>query len=167
MGVPTWEVGYTSAMPRREDHEVRQGHVGHWIKKKTLTIWFSPYKTEEKYLHQCMSAHSFGGTTATFIRRKSCVLLSLGTLKPNSGTFSCNSKWRDSSLKHSWCLSNHSQAPRDISKIATLHDKTCLDVRWFRWRLFCVFVVNCDLIKNKDTTTMELGMFTVNVLSLL
>jgi len=34
MGVPTSEVGYTSAMPRREDHEVRQGHVGHWIKKK-------------------------------------------------------------------------------------------------------------------------------------
>ena len=33
MGVPTWEVGYTSAMPRKEDHEVRQGHVGHWIKK--------------------------------------------------------------------------------------------------------------------------------------
>jgi len=23
-------------MPRREDHEVRKGHVGHWIKKKTL-----------------------------------------------------------------------------------------------------------------------------------
>ena len=35
MGVPNSEVGYTSAMPRREDHEVRQGHVGHWIKKKT------------------------------------------------------------------------------------------------------------------------------------
>jgi len=33
MGVPTSEVGYTSAIPRREDHEVRQGHVGHWIKK--------------------------------------------------------------------------------------------------------------------------------------
>ena len=33
MGVPTSEVGYTSAMPRREDHEVRKGHVGHWIKK--------------------------------------------------------------------------------------------------------------------------------------
>jgi len=30
MGVPTSEVGYTSAMPRREDHEVRKGH---WIKK--------------------------------------------------------------------------------------------------------------------------------------
>jgi len=33
MGVPTSEVGYTSAMPRREDHEVRKGYVGHWIKK--------------------------------------------------------------------------------------------------------------------------------------
>ena len=33
MGVPTSEVGYTSAMPRREDHEVRKGHVGHWGKK--------------------------------------------------------------------------------------------------------------------------------------
>jgi len=31
MGVPTSEVGYTSAMPRREDHEVRKGHVGHWL----------------------------------------------------------------------------------------------------------------------------------------
>ena len=36
MGVPTSEVGYTSAMPRREDHEVRKGHVGHWIKKNDL-----------------------------------------------------------------------------------------------------------------------------------
>jgi len=34
MGVPTSEVGYTSAMPRREDREVHKGHVGHWIKKK-------------------------------------------------------------------------------------------------------------------------------------
>jgi len=34
MGVPTSEVGYTSVMPRREDHEVRQGHVGALDKKK-------------------------------------------------------------------------------------------------------------------------------------
>ena len=27
MGVPTLEVGYTPAMPRREDHEVHKGHV--------------------------------------------------------------------------------------------------------------------------------------------
>ena len=34
MGVPTSEVCYTSAIPRREDHEVRQGHVGALGKKK-------------------------------------------------------------------------------------------------------------------------------------
>jgi len=34
MGVPNSEVGYTSAMPRREDHEVRKGHVGIGLKKK-------------------------------------------------------------------------------------------------------------------------------------
>ena len=27
MGVQTSEVGYTCAMPRREDHEVHKGHV--------------------------------------------------------------------------------------------------------------------------------------------
>jgi len=27
MGVPYSEVGYTPAMPRREDHEVHKGHV--------------------------------------------------------------------------------------------------------------------------------------------
>jgi len=30
MGVPTSEVDYNSAMPRREDHQVRKGHVGRW-----------------------------------------------------------------------------------------------------------------------------------------
>ena len=27
MGAPTSEVGYTPAVPRREDHEVHKGHV--------------------------------------------------------------------------------------------------------------------------------------------
>jgi len=40
MGVPTSEVGYTSAMPRREDHEVRKGHVGHWGKKNYFNFIF-------------------------------------------------------------------------------------------------------------------------------
>jgi len=30
MSVPTSEVGYTSAMPRREDHEVHKDMWGHW-----------------------------------------------------------------------------------------------------------------------------------------
>jgi hypothetical protein len=36
MGVPTSEVGYNPAMPRREDHEVHKGHVEALEKKKTL-----------------------------------------------------------------------------------------------------------------------------------
>jgi len=34
MGVPTSEVGYTSAMPRREDHEVYKDMWGAWGEKK-------------------------------------------------------------------------------------------------------------------------------------
>jgi len=34
MGVPTSQVGYTSAMPRREDHEVHKDMWVHWTKKK-------------------------------------------------------------------------------------------------------------------------------------
>jgi len=34
MGVPTSEVGYTSAMPRREDHEAHKDMWGHWRNKK-------------------------------------------------------------------------------------------------------------------------------------
>ena len=36
MGVPTSEVGYTSAMPKREDHEVHKGHVVALGRKKNL-----------------------------------------------------------------------------------------------------------------------------------
>ena len=36
MGVPTSEVGYTAAMPRREDHEVHKDMWGHWTKKKNV-----------------------------------------------------------------------------------------------------------------------------------
>jgi len=36
MGVPTSEVGYTPAMPRREDHEVHKDMWWHWTKKKPI-----------------------------------------------------------------------------------------------------------------------------------
>jgi len=35
MGVPISEVGYTPAMPRREDHEVHKDTWWHWTQKKT------------------------------------------------------------------------------------------------------------------------------------
>jgi len=44
MGVPTSEVGYTSAMPRREDHDVHKDMWGHRggkerKKKKLTSLW--------------------------------------------------------------------------------------------------------------------------------
>jgi len=39
MGVPNSEVGYTSAMPRREDHEVHKDMWGNWTKKKNKVIY--------------------------------------------------------------------------------------------------------------------------------
>jgi len=42
MGVPTSDVSYTAAMPRREDHEVHKDMWwGHWIKKNYVegVIW--------------------------------------------------------------------------------------------------------------------------------
>jgi len=40
MGVPTSEVGYTAAMPRREDHEVHTHTWWHWTKKIVLVTPF-------------------------------------------------------------------------------------------------------------------------------
>jgi len=34
MGVPNSEVGYTPAMPRREDHEIHKGMWWHWEERK-------------------------------------------------------------------------------------------------------------------------------------
>jgi len=39
MGVPASEVGYTPAMPRREDHEVHKGHVVA-LEKIYIVIYF-------------------------------------------------------------------------------------------------------------------------------
>jgi len=40
MGVPTSEVGLTSAMPRREDHEVHKDMWGEKKKSPTLSMFW-------------------------------------------------------------------------------------------------------------------------------
>jgi len=59
MGVPTSEVGYTPAMPRREDHEVHKGHVVALEKKP---IW-GEVRILLKYnwCEKILSTPSFGG----------------------------------------------------------------------------------------------------------
>jgi len=47
MGVPTSEVCYTSAMPRREDHKVHKDMWGHWGGKKVNGVTCqTPLKTD-------------------------------------------------------------------------------------------------------------------------
>jgi len=45
MGVPTSEVGYTLAMPRREDHEVHKDMWWHWTKKKIKIRHLNEHET--------------------------------------------------------------------------------------------------------------------------
>ena len=47
MGVPTSEVGYTPAMPRREDHEVHKGHVVA-LEKKKMSVWYADQTATRK-----------------------------------------------------------------------------------------------------------------------
>ena len=150
-----------------------------WLKKKQETkgyeirsillhpSGFTPHKTEEKYFTSIYQRAVFQLQPPRSSDVSPSVFYPWGDTNINSSACSCNSKWRDSSLKRSWRLSNHAQTRRDISESATAHNVTCLDVHWFSWRMFCVSVVNCGLIKNRDTTAVKLGMFAVNVLSLL
>jgi len=71
MGVPTSEVGYTPAMPRREDHEVHKDMWWHWTEKKTLQLNWSDNISEncsvqnlikpfKWFLRLCMHRHTDG-----------------------------------------------------------------------------------------------------------
>ena len=51
MGVPTSEVGYTPATPRREDHEVHKGHVVALEQKKKFCI--SSAKNGSRHRENC------------------------------------------------------------------------------------------------------------------
>ena len=69
MGVPTWEVGHTSAMARSEDHEVCQGHVGHGLKKKT----FGGQEAELiLYGRHCFPFSSFGVFILVLLFKNTC-----------------------------------------------------------------------------------------------
>ena len=80
MGVPTSEVGYTPAMPKREDHEVHKGHGVALDKKKcwstkSCVVSTPAYTWAEVLIHlqdyplptQSLSfLHKYGLQTAIF-----------------------------------------------------------------------------------------------------
>ena len=55
MGVPTSEVGYTPAMPRREDHEVHKGHVVALEKKRKENKVYYVTSNLEKELYKLVA----------------------------------------------------------------------------------------------------------------
>ena len=62
MGVPTSEVGYTTAMPRREDREVHKGMWWHWTKKKI---------TDDEMCRKCnMTEHIIIAAKLWFVKLK-------------------------------------------------------------------------------------------------
>jgi len=78
MGIPTSEVGYTSAMPRREDHEVRKGYVGGGgIGRKKNNDWI--YRTPQisGFVRLC--------TVTEFTRLRKCQFFRLYTMIEYTG----------------------------------------------------------------------------------
>ena len=58
MGIPTSEVGYTSAMPRREDHEVHKDMWGHWEKKKLFDAHSINYYSGNMFRPMLVTLHN-------------------------------------------------------------------------------------------------------------
>jgi len=56
--VPTSEVGYTPAMPRREDHEVHKDMWGHWEKKKIIMQMSGLHHYKEKLIENFFPVYS-------------------------------------------------------------------------------------------------------------
>jgi hypothetical protein len=114
-------------------------------------------------INVCRQTLGFRVTTPTYVHLQSFRFLPVATLK-NPGVFSSNWKWRGTSRAHVWCLSNHSQPPRDLWKGATVCDQKWPRGHWFRLRTFWVSVINCTGINNKNWSVIKLGRCTVNVL---
>jgi len=56
MGVPTSEVGYTPAMPRREDHEVHKDMWWHWTKE--IHTYMHKHTDVQAHMHTYMHKHT-------------------------------------------------------------------------------------------------------------
>jgi len=61
MGVPTSEVGYNPAMPRREDHEVHKDMWWHWTKRNISQPAVGYIGNSAEKLIEVAKNGSFGG----------------------------------------------------------------------------------------------------------
>jgi len=143
MGVPTWEVGYTSAMPRREDHEVRQGHVGHWIKKK-------PPESVELHLNSPPQAFvGFAGQLFSSCRH--CVKFLAYSV---ALLFSVHACWLDNvTQSYFWYVADDTFSP-SLSSCVT-HDHSHCGAVLIYWE----GVANIVIITNSETSKSYCNFF--------
>jgi len=121
-----------------------------------------PLQKKEKSLCHIHVANSIQGTALTLVQLQSFRFLSVWTLA-NPRVFKPNWKWRDVLQMHFVCLSNHSQMLRNLWNCATYPDQTGPCVHWFKRKIFGAFALNCDLLDNKNTTTVKFGTCVSNV----
>jgi hypothetical protein len=69
MGVPTSEVGYTTAMPRREDYEVHKDMWWQWGKKRKKIGYAQP-QNFNPYFRNCFVN---GSISEKHIRYEMCI----------------------------------------------------------------------------------------------
>ena len=71
MGVPALEVGYTAAMPRREDHEVHKEMWWYWTKKNIneTCIFWEDFRKKKSPIPNFMIIRSVGAERTGTDRR--------------------------------------------------------------------------------------------------
>jgi hypothetical protein len=109
-----------------------------------------------------MSAETFRSTAPTLARPQSFRFFSVGTIKTLS-LFSSNWKWTDNSPTHFSCSSNIRNRPGTFQRVQCpwleVSMRAFIQVEDFR-----VFVVNCDLINNKNLIVIKFATCISNVL---
>ena len=122
-----------------------------------------PLQNGGKTLYRTHAANSIQGTAHTFVQLQSFRLLSVWTLT-NPRAFKPDWKWRDVLQMHFVCLSKHSQLLLDLWECATCPDKLVPCVHRFKRKISGAFVMNCDLLDNKNTTAVKFGTCVSNLL---
>jgi hypothetical protein len=121
----------------------------------------SPHQNMEESLFQCMYANSFW-----------CIAPKHVDIGPSDfifGDSTCSCNWKCRHFTNTFFMPlNHLQPPQDLWKGVAAHDQMCLCVHSFRWRLFWVFSVNCDLNNNKSPTwecVLQMNCFVASKIS--
>jgi hypothetical protein len=112
---------------------------------------------------QCISADSFRGTIQQRLEFSPLDFYLWGDFKLPS-VFISDCKWRKTSPTHLLCLLHHAQLRWLFWKECGSPWSDVTSRAVYRWRIVWVFVVNCDLISNKNWTVIRLGTCIVNVL---